>query len=516
MYTVFLTGGIGSGKSTVCDLMRQKGARVVDLDQVAHEVLREPQVMRELADRFGDDVLEWPEGFDACWIAAGAGVLDCSPCPSEADWEADPDACLADWKARFAPSRACTLVEAGDPVDGMCQGSGDYAAVNRALLAERAFANAEETAALNAITHPRILERLGEILTGVCCMGVREKVTVVEVPLIEASREALVLADEVVTVACPVELRRLRAVNRGMDPADFDARDARQATDAERIALSDAVFVNDGDEAALAQAVDAWWAARAAAGWGRGVPAAPEPLQGEGLPAEGAAAAQTVGAAGASGPAPEAPSEPSAGAPALRSPAIAFVGRHNSGKTTLVVKVIAELAARGVDVGSVKHHGHAGFEIDVPGKDSWRHREAGANEVAVCSPDRLALMRELDEPLEASEVVNLMRSHDVVVVEGYRHSGIPTIEVMRAANERDAAAAAEFLRAAEAGDPFSFDAGALGRDADRMPDRLTVGVASDIPAVLDAARAAGMQAFSLDDAPAIADYIEREVAARRP
>lgn len=195
----------------------------------------------------------------------------------------------------------------------------------------------------------------------------------------------------------------------------------------------------------------------------------------------------------------------------LNSPAIAFVGRHNSGKTTLVVQVIAALVQRGVDVGSVKHHGHVGFDIDVPGKDSWRHREAGANEVAVCSPDRFALMRELSEPLEAAQIVNLMRPHDVVIVEGYRHSGLPTIEVMRAANERDAAAAQAFLQAVAAGDPFAFDAGALGKDADRMPDRLTVGVASDIPAVLEAARSVGMRAFDLNDPVSIADYIAGEL-----
>ncbi len=187
-------------------------------------------------------------------------------------------------------------------------------------------------------------------------------------------------------------------------------------------------------------------------------------------------------------------------APALRSPAIAFVGRHNSGKTTLVAKVIAEPAGRGVDVGSVKHHGHCGFEIDVPGKDSWRHREAGANEVAVCSPDRFALMRELEEEMECTEVVNLMRPHDVVIVSG---------------NGRDALAAAEFVRAVESGDPSSFDAAVLGHDADRMPDGLTVGIASDLPEVRAAAEQVGLAAFDLDEGvPAIADYIEREVMAR--
>ena len=63
----------------------------------------------------------------------------------------------------------------------------------------------------------------------------------------------------------------------------------------------------------------------------------------------------------------------------IPSPAVAIVGRHNSGKTTLVEKLIAELVSRGLDVGSVKHHSHKGFDIDYPGKDSYRHRAAGAS-----------------------------------------------------------------------------------------------------------------------------------------
>lgn len=59
----------------------------------------------------------------------------------------------------------------------------------------------------------------------------------------------------------------------------------------------------------------------------------------------------------------------------LPSPAISVIGRHNSGKTTLVERLIAYLGAQDLDVGSVKHHGHPGFEIDIPGKDSYRHRD---------------------------------------------------------------------------------------------------------------------------------------------
>ena len=63
----------------------------------------------------------------------------------------------------------------------------------------------------------------------------------------------------------------------------------------------------------------------------------------------------------------------------IPSPAVAVVGRHNSGKTTLIERLIAELVGRGLDVGSIKHHSHRGFDIDIPGKDSYRHRAAGAS-----------------------------------------------------------------------------------------------------------------------------------------
>lgn len=75
------------------------------------------------------------------------------------------------------------------------------------------------------------------------------------------------------------------------------------------------------------------------------------------------------------------------------------------------------------------------------------------------------------------------------------------------ANERDAVAAGEFVRAAQAGTPFEYDDEALGRDAGRMPDRRTYGIASDSPEVLEAARIHGMQAFDLNDPEKIAEYI---------
>ena len=126
------------------------------------------------------------------------------------------------------------------------------------------------------------------------------------------------------------------------------------------------------------------------------------------------------------------------------SPAVAFVGRHNSGKTTLLVRVIAELVSRGFDIGSIKHHGHCDFDIDVPGKDSYRHREAGSRDVVVVSPTRMARITELDHEIECDDIVSSMPDHDLVIVEGFRQSGLDVIEVLRSGNDRDLPAAEEY------------------------------------------------------------------------
>ena len=133
------------------------------------------------------------------------------------------------------------------------------------------------------------------------------------------------------------------------------------------------------------------------------------------------------------------------------SPAVSFVGRHNSGKTTLIVKLIEELVARGHDVGSVKHHSHAGFTIDIPGKDSYRHRAAGACETVISCPGMTARVKTTPGETECADIVASMPGHDIVIVEGYRKSGLPTIEIMRAANPADARAAALFAEGARRG-----------------------------------------------------------------
>lgn len=133
------------------------------------------------------------------------------------------------------------------------------------------------------------------------------------------------------------------------------------------------------------------------------------------------------------------------------SPAVSIVGRHNSGKTTLIEKLIAELVRRGFDVGSVKHHSHVGFDIDIPGKDSWRHRHAGASETVIAAPGQMARIKTTEGELECADIVASMPGHDVVIVEGYRKSGLPTIEIMRAGNAADARTAELFAEGARKG-----------------------------------------------------------------
>ncbi len=151
----------------------------------------------------------------------------------------------------------------------------------------------------------------------------------------------------------------------------------------------------------------------------------------------------------------------------IPSPAVAIVGRHNSGKTTLIEQLIAELCGRGLDVGSIKHHSHRGFDIDYPGKDSYRHRAAGATETVIAAPGQVARIKTVEEEVECSELVRSMPNHDIIVVEGYRKSGLPSIEIMRAGNEADCRAAALFVEAARAGLPLTTDFTQLGRAADK-------------------------------------------------
>ncbi len=112
-------------------------------------------------------------------------------------------------------------------------------------------------------------------------------------------------------------------------------------------------------------------------------------------------------------------------------PVVTIIGRSGSGKTTLMEKLIPALSRRGYRVATIKHHSHTGFEIDQPGKDSWRHARAGSVHVIVASPDKLASYRSLQGELPLEEIVKEIREADIILVEGYKHAGYPSIDVLR-------------------------------------------------------------------------------------
>lgn len=156
------------------------------------------------------------------------------------------------------------------------------------------------------------------------------------------------------------------------------------------------------------------------------------------------------------------------------------IGWKNSGKTGLVERLVAEISGRGFAVSTIKHAHHA-TEIDHPGRDSYRHREAGAQEVLVASPVRWALMHELrdqpEPPLE--ELLQKLSPVDLVLVEGYKREAHPKVEAHRSETGKSLLAPTnETIRA----------------------------IASDSALDTD-----GLPVFDLDDTASIADFILAEV-----
>ena len=113
-----------------------------------------------------------------------------------------------------------------------------------------------------------------------------------------------------------------------------------------------------------------------------------------------------------------------------RVPIISIVGKSGVGKTTALERVVREIKMRGYRVGTVKHDVH-GFEMDRPGKDSWRHAQAGSDAVVVSGPYKLALIRKLDEEMALDDIVPLMGDVDLVITEGYKRGSKPKIEISR-------------------------------------------------------------------------------------
>ena len=161
-----------------------------------------------------------------------------------------------------------------------------------------------------------------------------------------------------------------------------------------------------------------------------------------------------------------------------------FAGWSGSGKTTLIEALIPRLTAAGLRVSLVKHAHHE-FDIDVPGKDSWRHRHAGCTEVLVTSSVRWALMHELRGAAELTlaQALDRLAPCDLVLVEGYKRAAIPKLEIWRPTLDKP---------------PLHPD------------DPNVVAVATDVPTAVTTV----LPVFSLADRDGIATFVRRNAAAR--
>ena len=111
-------------------------------------------------------------------------------------------------------------------------------------------------------------------------------------------------------------------------------------------------------------------------------------------------------------------------------PVLCVVGGSGSGKTTYLERLIPELRGMGLRVGTIKHH-PGDFEMDIPGKDSWRHRQAGAVATMVSSPGRIGMVLEVDHDHNPEELASFISDVDIVLAEGYKRAQCPKIEIFR-------------------------------------------------------------------------------------
>ena len=161
--------------------------------------------------------------------------------------------------------------------------------------------------------------------------------------------------------------------------------------------------------------------------------------------------------------------------------AFGLAGWSGSGKTTLMARLLPELVGRGVRVSTVKH-AHHDFDVDQPGKDSWRHRAAGATEVLVASGRRWALMHELRDAPEPGllELVRHMSPVDLLIVEGFKRHPLPKLEIFRPS---------------------------VGKPPLWMGDPLIRAVATDAPLPEDWQNGLALPIYDLDAVADIADFV---------
>jgi molybdopterin-guanine dinucleotide biosynthesis protein B len=140
----------------------------------------------------------------------------------------------------------------------------------------------------------------------------------------------------------------------------------------------------------------------------------------------------------------------------MRIPIVSVVGKSESGKTTLLERLIRELKRRGYRVGTIKHDAHS-FEIDRPGTDTWRHAQAGSDHVVISSPQRVASIRRVEREQRLEELAAGMAHVDIILTEGYRRGNAPKIEVSRRARSETLLCQPDELLALATDHPFDLD-----------------------------------------------------------
>jgi len=109
---------------------------------------------------------------------------------------------------------------------------------------------------------------------------------------------------------------------------------------------------------------------------------------------------------------------------------LCVVGFSGSGKTTVMEKLITEFKSYGLCIGTIKHDAH-GFEMDRPGKDTWRHKQAGAVTTIITSPSKIGMVMDVDHDHQPMELIPFFTEMDLVLVEGFKRADLPKIEVFR-------------------------------------------------------------------------------------
>lgn len=157
-------------------------------------------------------------------------------------------------------------------------------------------------------------------------------------------------------------------------------------------------------------------------------------------------------------------------------PIVSIVGKSDSGKTTLLEKLIQELKRRGYRVATVKHDVH-GFDIDKEGKDTWRHAKAGADMVVLSSPLKLAMIKRVDQEYSLDKIEStIIKDVDIILTEGYKKGDKPKVEIFRSGVHKEL----------------------LCTDEDNL-----------IAIVSDKKFERGVPCFDLNDVKGLADFLER-------